>query len=218
MFQQFNLIPSLSARENVVVPLSLAGVRRREAVPRALERRGSRWRATRYDRYARTTDAITTSGAVRVTVRDSRTASLIARHVLAVRAYLGDREDASVLAPFRGRSFRAGGRTYVLETDPATLDPIEVASRDEITALQLTRLRWSLQHAYDRVPHTRAAFDAAGVAPGDLSELADLRNFPFTTKEDLRATYPYGMLAVPRDQVRRIHASSAFSRSFRTTW
>jgi len=88
------------------------------------------------------------------------------------------------------------------------LEPVETASRDELAALQLERLRWSLQHAYDRVPHYRAAFDAAGVAPGDLRELADLRHFPFLTKADLRATYPFGMLAVPQEQVRRIHASS----------
>ena len=95
-----------------------------------------------------------------------------------------------------------------LAPERSTLDPIEVASRDEITALQLARLRWSLQHAYDGVPHYRAAFDAAGVAPGDLTELADLRHFPFTTKADLRDNYPYGMFAVPREQVRRVHASS----------
>ena len=95
-----------------------------------------------------------------------------------------------------------------LTPDRSSLDPIEVASRDEISALQLTRLRWSLQHAYDGVPHYRAAFDAAGVRPADLEELADLRHFPFTTKADLRANYPFGMFAVPQDQVRRIHASS----------
>ena len=95
-----------------------------------------------------------------------------------------------------------------LTPDRASLDPVEVASRDEISALQLTRLRWSLQHAYENVPHYRAAFDAAGVRPADLGELADLRHFPFTTKADLRANYPFGMFAVPQDQVRRIHASS----------
>ena len=95
-----------------------------------------------------------------------------------------------------------------LTPDRATLDAGETASRDELTALQLERMRWSLQHAYDRVPHYRQAFDAAGVAPGDLRELADLRHFPFTTKADLRAQYPFGMFAVPREQVRRIHASS----------
>ncbi|MCU1693427.1 MAG: Phenylacetate-coenzyme ligase [Frankiales bacterium] len=95
-----------------------------------------------------------------------------------------------------------------LTPDRATLDPVETASRDEITALQLSRMRWSLQHAYDRVPHHRAAFDAAGVHPRDLVELADLARFPFTTKADLRDTYPFGMLAVPRSELRRVHASS----------
>ncbi len=95
-----------------------------------------------------------------------------------------------------------------LTPDPSTLDPIETAPREQLAALQLERLRWSLAHAYDNVPHYRSAFDAAGVEPGDLTELADLRRFPFTTKADLRANYPYGMFAVPQDQVRRIHASS----------
>jgi phenylacetate-CoA ligase len=90
----------------------------------------------------------------------------------------------------------------------AGLEAIETASRDEITALQLTRLRWSLQHAYDHVEHYRLAFDAAGVHPSELTELADLSRFPFTTKEDLRQNYPYGMFAVPAEQVSRIHASS----------
>jgi len=91
---------------------------------------------------------------------------------------------------------------------PGELDPIETASRDEIAALQLTRLRWSLRHAYDNVPHYRARFDAAGVHPDDLRTLADLAHFPFTTKDDLRAAYPFGMFAVPRERVVRIHASS----------
>jgi phenylacetate-CoA ligase len=81
-------------------------------------------------------------------------------------------------------------------------------SRDELRALQLHRLRSSLQHAYDKVPFYRASFDAAGVHPGDLTSLSDLAAFPFTTKNDLRDNYPYGMFAVPREQVRRIHASS----------
>ncbi|WP_299285220.1 phenylacetate--CoA ligase PaaK [uncultured Tateyamaria sp.] len=89
-----------------------------------------------------------------------------------------------------------------------TLDPIEIASRDEIEALQLERLKWSLLHAYTHVPHYRAAFDAAGLHPHDLRSLADLAKFPFTVKQDLRASYPFGMFAVPRDQVKRIHASS----------
>jgi len=88
------------------------------------------------------------------------------------------------------------------------LDPIETASRDEIMGLQLNRLRWSLRHAYDNVPHTRAKFDAAGVHPEDLKRLDDLALFPFTTKADLRETYPFGMFAVPRERVARIHASS----------
>ena len=95
-----------------------------------------------------------------------------------------------------------------LTPDPSLLDPIEIAPREQLAALQLERLRWSLAHAYANVPHYRSAFDAAGVEPGDLTELADLRHFPFTTKADLRANYPYGMFAVPQDQVRRIHASS----------
>ena len=88
------------------------------------------------------------------------------------------------------------------------LDPIEIASRDEIAALQLTRLKWSLKHAYDNVEHYRKAFDEKGVHPYDLNDLSDLRKFPFTTKQDLRANYPFGMFAVPREKVVRIHASS----------
>jgi phenylacetate-CoA ligase len=87
-------------------------------------------------------------------------------------------------------------------------EPIELASRDEIAALQLERLRRTLTHAYAHVPYYRRAFDAAGVRPEDLRELADLRHFPFTSKQDLRDGYPYGMFAVPRDQVVRVHASS----------
>ncbi len=89
-----------------------------------------------------------------------------------------------------------------------TLDPIEIASRDEIAALQLDRMRWSLNHAYANVPHYKRAFDAAGVHPDDLASLSDLAKFPFTVKQDLRDSYPFGMFAVPRDQVARIHASS----------
>ena len=88
------------------------------------------------------------------------------------------------------------------------LHAIETASRDEIAALQTERLKWSLRHAYDNVPHYRARFDAAGVHPDDFRTLADLARFPFTTKQDLRDNYPYGMFAVPRDRVARIHASS----------
>ncbi|WP_299684032.1 phenylacetate--CoA ligase PaaK [uncultured Tateyamaria sp.] len=95
-----------------------------------------------------------------------------------------------------------------LTPDPKSLDPIEIASRDEITALQRDRLKWSLRHAYDNVPHYRASFDAAAVHPDDLTDLSDLARFPLTTKQDLRANYPFGMFSVPRDQVARIHASS----------
>ena len=91
---------------------------------------------------------------------------------------------------------------------PGDLEPIERASQDELQALQLDRLRQSLQHAYDRVPHYRQAFEARGVHPADCRSLADLAKFPFTTKADLRAHYPFGLFAVPREQVVRIHASS----------
>ena len=91
---------------------------------------------------------------------------------------------------------------------PGDLEPIEQASRDEISALQLQRLRATLQHAYDHVPHYRQAFDARGVHPADLKQLTDLSRFPFTVKNDLRQNYPFGMFAVPRNQVARIHASS----------
>jgi phenylacetate-CoA ligase len=89
-----------------------------------------------------------------------------------------------------------------------SLDPIEIASRDRIESLQLERLRWSLRHAYERVAHYRASFDRAGVHPDDLRSLSDLARFPFTTKDDLRAQYPFGMFAVPRERVARVHASS----------
>ena len=88
------------------------------------------------------------------------------------------------------------------------LEPIERASIDELRALQLARLQWSLRHAYERVEHTRRAFDAAGVHPDDCRELADLARFPFTTKADLREQYPFGMFAVRREEIVRIHASS----------
>jgi len=91
---------------------------------------------------------------------------------------------------------------------PDELEPIERASRDELRALQLDRLRWSVKHAYDNVPHYRKAFAAKGVQPGDLKSLEDLAHFPFTVKSDLRDNYPFGMFAVPREQVSRIHASS----------
>ena len=89
-----------------------------------------------------------------------------------------------------------------------TLDPVEIASRDEIAALQLERMKWSLAHAYDNVPFYKASFDAAGVHPDDLQDLSDLAKFPFTVKTDLRDNYPFKMFAVPREKVARIHASS----------
>jgi phenylacetate-CoA ligase len=93
-------------------------------------------------------------------------------------------------------------------TNRIGLDVIENASRDEITALQLDRLRWSLKHAYDNVAHYKQKFDAAGVRPDDIKTLADLAKFPFTTKQDLRENYPFKMFAVPREKVVRVHASS----------
>ena len=91
---------------------------------------------------------------------------------------------------------------------PGELEPIERASPDELAALQLARLQWSLKHAYDNVPHYRSAFDRAGVRPDDCRTLIDLARFPFTVKADLRDNYPFGMFAVPRTEVVRIHASS----------
>ena len=88
------------------------------------------------------------------------------------------------------------------------LEPIETASADELRSLQLERLRWSLRHAYENVPHYRQAFDARGVRPDDCHDLGDLAQFPFTAKSDLRENYPFGMFAVPRDRIARIHASS----------
>ncbi len=95
-----------------------------------------------------------------------------------------------------------------VQRSPDDVEPIETASRDEISALQLRRLKWSLQHAYDNVTHYRQAFDAAGVHPSDLKDLLDLALFPFTTKSDLRDNYPFGMFAVPQSDVVRVHASS----------
>jgi phenylacetate-CoA ligase len=92
--------------------------------------------------------------------------------------------------------------------NPATLDPAERLSVEELRALQLERLRWSLGHAYANSAHYREAFDAAGVRPEDLHSLADLSRFPFTTKADLRARYPFGFFATPMSEVVRIHASS----------
>jgi phenylacetate-CoA ligase len=107
------------------------------------------------------------------------------------------------------------------------IEPIEKASADELAALQLSRLKDAVRHAYDRVPCYKNKFDAAGVHPGDLKQVADIAKFPFTTKQDLRENYPFGMLAVPMDEIIRIHASSgttgkptvvAYTRKDIDTW
>ncbi len=92
--------------------------------------------------------------------------------------------------------------------DLTTVEPIEKASRDEITALQLQRLKWSLKHAYDNVSFYKKKFDEVGVHPDDCKSIEDIAKFPFTTKKDLRDNYPFNMFAVPLNQVRRIHCSS----------
>ncbi len=91
--------------------------------------------------------------------------------------------------------------------DPSTLEPIETASRDELQALQLERLKQTLEHTYKNVPHYQRAWAAAGIQPGDLKSLEDLRLFPLTTKADLRENYPFGMFAVPSYDYVRVHAS-----------
>ena len=95
-----------------------------------------------------------------------------------------------------------------LAPDRGELEPIETAGRDEIAALQRIRLAATLRHAFANVPHYRSAFDAAGLSPQDFRDLPDLARFPFTTKADLRANYPFGMFAVPRGEIARLHASS----------
>src|SRR5688500_14551413 len=113
-----------------------------------------------------------------------------------------------------GRDHRAFPRRvdhrqgHVARMKSFALEPIEKGSLQDLRTLQLERLRWSLQHAYDHVPHYRKKFDAAGVKPQDCRSLDDLARFPFTSKADLRETYPFGMVAVPMDKVVRIHAST----------
>ena len=97
---------------------------------------------------------------------------------------------------------------------PGELEPIERASLDELRALQLERMRWSVRHAYENVPHYRRAFDAKGVRPEDLKELADLARFPFTVKGDLRDHYPFGMLAVPRERIALTQAAPDVRRAY----
>ena len=91
---------------------------------------------------------------------------------------------------------------------PGELDAIETASRDEISALQLERLQWSVRHTYDNVEAYRKKCVEKGVHPDDLKQLSDLAKFPFMTKTDLRDNYPFGLFAVPRNKVSRLHASS----------
>jgi len=100
-----------------------------------------------------------------------------------------------------------------LQPEPGDLEPIETASRDEIEALQLERMKWSLHHAYASSPSYHRSFDAAGVHPDDFRTLANLAKFPFTVKSDLRNHYPFGMFAVPRTEVVRVHASSGTTRT-----
>ncbi|MDR2837004.1 MAG: phenylacetate--CoA ligase [Azonexus sp.] len=96
----------------------------------------------------------------------------------------------------------------VKKAQPGELDPIETASRDEISALQLARLKWSVRHTWDNVAAYRRKCEAKGVHPDDLKDLADLGKFPFMTKDDMRDNYPFGLFAVPRDRIARLHASS----------
>ncbi len=94
------------------------------------------------------------------------------------------------------------------DTSPAQLEPIETASVEALRELQLERLKWSIKHAYENVPFYKNSFDQNGIHPDDLNSLQDLAKFPFTVKDDLRDNYPFGMFAVPREQVVRVHASS----------
>ncbi|HZH51204.1 MAG TPA: phenylacetate--CoA ligase PaaK [Microvirga sp.] len=95
-----------------------------------------------------------------------------------------------------------------LKPQPTALDRFEMGTRDELANWQRERLAWTLRHAYENVPHYKAKFDAAGVHPDDFKDLSDLAKFPFTTKADLRDNYPFGMFAVPQNQIARIHGSS----------
>ncbi|KAG1256367.1 hypothetical protein G6F65_016342 [Rhizopus arrhizus] len=128
-------------------------------------------------------------------------------------------QDGRNVALFRGRSYRIKGQIVGVPADAREitmsntmskpgLDPIEHASEDELRALQLQRLKRTLKHAYENVAHYKKAFDDAGVHPDDLKQLSDISKFPFTTKKELREKYPFGMFAVPRERISRIHASS----------
>jgi phenylacetate-CoA ligase len=123
---------------------------------------------------------------------------------------MADRGDDAATTEASAMTAATSGTTRRLgeAPDAALLDPAERLSADELRELQLERLQRTLRHAYDNVPHYRQAFDAAGVHPEDCRELADLAKFPTTSKADLRDNYPFGMFAVPQEQVRRVHASS----------
>src|SRR5215204_5780418 len=123
---------------------------------------------------------------------------------------MADRGDDAATTEASAMTAATSGTTRRLgeAPDAALLDPAERLSADELRELQLERLQWTLRHAYDNVPHYRQAFDAAGVHPDDCRELPDLARFPTTSKADLRENYPFGMFAVPQEQVRRVHASS----------
>src|SRR5690606_14433187 len=125
----------------------------------------------------------------------------------------GSRTAAGEAAPRSRRHARADLESRVgerlMKRDREVFEPIEAASQDELRALQLARLRWTLRHAYENVPHYQRKFDAAGVRPEDLRTLEDLRHFPFTTKADLRECYPFGMFTVKREQVVRVHAATS---------
>jgi phenylacetate-CoA ligase len=121
---------------------------------------------------------------------------------------LKDNRTWSRVSTFAKSGDQPDGRSQPCHAHDNAYEPIETASRDEISALQLERLRWSLRHAYENVEHYRRKFDAHGAHPDDLKTLDDLRKFPFTTKDDLRQNYPFKMFAVPREQVVRVHASS----------
>jgi phenylacetate-CoA ligase len=114
-----------------------------------------------------------------------------------------------VTTPTTTSTSTATGSKRLGDPPPADLlDPAERMSVDELRVLQLERLQWTLRHAYQNVPHYRRTFDAAGVHPDDCRELADIAKFPTTSKVDFRENYPFGLFAVPQEQVRRIHASS----------
>ena len=193
-------------RQRVRVRLQqLQSQHRRVGLRDRLHRAGARGRhadgARRTSGAARAARASTTSRCTTSAARPSRCS--------AARA-TGSRARSPARRPTdSARRAAARGASHARPTPPPReLEPIETASRDELAALQLERLQWSLAHAYDNVPHYRRKFDAAGVHPRDCSSLADLAKFPFTTKADLRDNYPFGMFAVPREQVARIHASS----------